>query len=163
MRKFALHFIAVMVLSAGVGRAGSTNVMFFAESGFSIAPLEAPPGRSPQQVLMMMLPATNGFAPNVNVQIQPYEGSIDDYAVLSLGQFKKANLKVIHQSKTKDSALVFEYSGEMQGRNLHWYARIQKSGGRAYVATATALEEQWAGFAPRLKACVDSFSCNGGK
>lgn len=161
MTRIALRFVVAMAFSAGMASAGSTNRITFAESGFSIAPLDAPPGRSPQQVLMMLLPATNGFAPNVNVQLQPYAGTLDEYALLSLGQFRKANLKVLHQAKTPDSALVFEYSGEMQGQNLHWYARIQKSGGMVYVATATALEEQWAEFAPRLKFCIDSFSCGG--
>jgi len=45
----------------------------------------------PQQALMMFLPVTDGFAANVNVQIQPYAGTIEDYTALSLQQFKSAD------------------------------------------------------------------------
>jgi len=109
---------------------------------------------------MMFLPTVGEFTPNVNVQIQPYDGSLDDYIKLSLKQFESANLTMVQQGRTKDSGAVFEYRGEIQNRRLHWYAKAQKSQGRIYLVTATALEEHWNEVAPNLKNCVDSFACD---
>lgn len=140
-----------------------TNRLHFPTTAFSIAPLEAPLGESAQQVLMMFLPVTDGFSANVNVQIQPYDGTIDEYLALSLSQFKTAGLKLLQQKTPGKSVVVFEYTGEMQGRLLHWYARAEKTAGKVYLVTATAADEQWSKVAARLKVCVDSFRCDGGE
>ena len=110
-------------------------------------------------LLVMFLPATVDFAGSVNVQIQPYTGTIEEYTTLTLKQFKNAGLKIIEQKKAGKSGVVFEYNGKLQGRSLHWYARAEKSGGQVYLATATATEEEWAGQGGKLKSCVDSLRC----
>ena len=143
MNTFRLCLLPVLFLLASPIGAETTNRLHFASSGFSIAPLEAPRGQVTQQVLMMFLPTVGEFTPNVNVQVQPYDGSLDDYVKLSLKQFESANLKMVQQGRTKDSGAVFEYRGEIQNRRLHWYAKAQKSQGRVYLVTATALEENW--------------------
>src|SRR5258706_6400943 len=157
---FLFSFATLIALE---NAAESTNRLHFPVAGFTIAPLEAPPGESPQQALMMFLPAADGFAANVNVQIQPYNGSIDDYLALSLKQFKSAGLKVVQQKMPAKSVATFEYTGELQGRSLHWYARAEKSAGSVYLVTATAAPSQWSTEAARLKSCVDSFRCEGGE
>ena len=160
MNPLPLRLIPALVLMAAPLWAEATNRLHFATSGFSIAPLEAPRGQVTQQVLVMFMPTAGDLTANVNVQIQPYDGSLDDYLKLSLKQFESANLRMVQQSRTKDSGAVFEYQGEIQNRRLHWYAKAQKSNGRVYLVTATALEEHWAEVAPSLKNCVDSFSCD---
>ena len=102
-------------------------------------------------------PASDGFAANVNVQIQPYSGTLDEYIALSEEQFKAAGFKVVQRSKQGQSAVVFEYVGEMQGRALHWYAKAVHATDRVYLVTATATETQWKREAVPLKECVDSF------
>ena len=162
MNTLPLHLLSALGLMVSPLWAETTNRLHFAASGFSIAPLEAPKGQLTQQVLMMFLPTSGEFTPNVNVQIQPYDGTLEDYVKLSLKQFESANLRMVQQGRTKDSGAVFEYQGEIQNRRLHWYAKAQKSQGRVYLVTATALEEHWAEVAPNLKTCVDSFSCDSG-
>ena len=129
MNLLPLRLLPALVLMASSLGAETTNRLHFAASGFSIAPLEAPKGQLTQQVLLMFLPTSGDFTPNVNVQIQPYEGSLDDYIKLSLKQFESANLKIVQQGRTTDSGAVFEYHGEIQNRRLHWYAKAQKSRG----------------------------------
>ena len=160
MNTFRLPLLPFLLLMTSPLGAETTNRLHFASSGFSIAPLEAPRGQVAQQVIMMFLPTVGEFTPNVNVQIQPYDGSLDDYIKLSLKQFESANLTMVQQGRTKDSGAVFEYRGEIQNRRLHWYAKAQKSQGRIYLVTATALEEHWNEVAPSLKNCVDSFACD---
>jgi hypothetical protein len=156
-----LSFLALaVVLPALTCHGQATNRLHFPISGFSIAPLEAPLGLTPLQALVMFMPATNGFAANVNVQIQPYGETIDDYLTVSIQQCKDAGFKVLQQNATEKTAVVFEYAGDMEGRRLHWYARAQKTTGKVYLVTATAPEDQWDRLAPQLKACVDSLRCD---
>jgi hypothetical protein len=150
-------FLATLTLS--VAAADSANRLRFPVTGFSIAPLETSPGDSTCQALMMFLPATGSFAANVNVQIQPFSGTIEEYTKLTLKQFEDLGIKVIEQKKAGKSAVIFEYSGKLQGRSLHLYARAEKAGGHFYLTTATATEEEWPKQGVQLKACVDSFRC----
>jgi hypothetical protein len=124
--------------------------------------LEVRPGETTCQALAMFLPASANFAANVNVQIQPYSGTIDQYLTLTINQFKDAGVKLIEQKKVGKSGIVVEYSGQLQGQSLHWYARAEKAGGHVYLATATTAEQDWARQGAQLKACVDSLRCESG-
>jgi hypothetical protein len=150
-------FTVVLWLVASFTLAGdSAEKLTFKKAGFSIAPLDEPQ-KGPAQVLMIYLPASDGFAPNVNVQIQPYVDDMDAYVALSLTQFKDAGLKVLSESKANKLVATFEYSGPFKGMSLHWYAKAVQKDGAIYLTTATATEDQWAKVVVKLKACVDSF------
>jgi hypothetical protein len=141
----------------------STNRLHFPAAGFSIAPLDIPPGESPQQALAMYLPTSDGFAAYVNVQIQPYTGTIEGYIALTSKQFKSAGIKVLQEKTLTKSVALFEYTGKVEGRPLHWYARAEKSGDAVYLVTATATPQQWSKESARLKSCVDGFRCEDGE
>jgi len=64
-------------LTVSLPGADSTVRLRFPVTGFSIAPLEVAPGDKPSEALIMFLPANGNFAGNVNVQIQPYSGTIE--------------------------------------------------------------------------------------
>jgi len=153
-------FVLMLTLASLPARteaAESTNRLLFPVAGFSIKPLEVPLGKVSQQALFMALPVNDGFAANVNVQVQPYTGTLDEYIALSEGQFKAAGWKVVQRTKQGKSAVVFEYVGDLQNRAMHWYARAEQTTGRVYLVTATATATQWETEAVSLKACVDSF------
>jgi Tfp pilus assembly protein PilX len=137
MRRILFSAFALVVLIGSQSACDSTKRLRFTTAGFTIAPLEASPGNPPQKALIMFLPEINGFAGNVNVQIQPYNGSIEDYAGLSLQQFKSVGYNVLQQKSPVKSEVVFEYTGDVQGRPLHFYSRAVKSGGSIYLVTAT--------------------------
>jgi hypothetical protein len=153
-------FLTTLALS--LSAADSTNRLRFPIAGFSIVPLETPPGNTGCQAIMMFLPATASFAPNVNVQIQPYLGTIEEYTKLTLKQFEDAGIKLIEQRKEGKSVVFFEYSGKLQGRSLHWYARAEKVADHVYLATATATQEDWPKESAALRTCVDSLRCESG-
>lgn len=156
-KQTVILFLATQALS--LSAADSTNRLSFPVAGFSIAPLDVSPGENTCQALVMSLPATGNFAGNVNVQVQPYSGTIEEYTTLTLKQFKEAGVKVIEQKKAGRSGVVFEYSGELQGRSIHWYSRAEKAAGHVYLATATTAEEGWRTQSSQLKTCVDSLRC----
>ena len=163
MRKFLVSFVLVFVLFFGVAMIGLSETppqkLHFPTSGFSIKPLEISPDKaSLYQPLTMLLPPSEGFASNVNVQIQPHEGSMEEYASLSRQQFKTMNLDLIKEKKLGDTVLVMECSGTMQGRQLHFYAKAISTGKKVYLATAAATEKQWQSNSEKLVACVDSLA-----
>jgi hypothetical protein len=109
------------------------------------------------QAALFCLPASDGFAANVNVQIQVYPGSRADYDKLTRQQLDQFKFKLISSHDDGD-ALVYEYAGAMGANKLHWYARAIKRGEKVYVITGTALEKSWESQSGLLIDSVDSFS-----
>ncbi len=147
----------VSFLSFSLMAANAQSRLHFEASGFSIMPLEAVSDDVPYQPMTMYLPPTDGFAPNVNVQIQPYDGDLDDYIALSQQQFEEYGLRIVDE-KRSDTEIAWEYTGSMQERELHWYARAIHTEGKMYLVTAAATETQWTSVSAGLKSCVDSFT-----
>jgi hypothetical protein len=147
--------VAVVAATAHADTAAGGRSIGFSEHGFSI---DAPVGHDwsqMQQVVTLMLPASEGFSPNVNVQVQPFAGTVEEYLTVSKEQFKSGGITLLsekHDAKTT----TIEYKGTMQGRALHWYARAFLGKNGLVLATATALESQWKGASAALKKSVDS-------
>lgn len=128
----------------------------FPKLGFSIDGLDSAPTGAMVQPIQMFLPPMNGFAPNVNVQIQAYNGTIKQYRELSEGQFKQFNFTLLSIKETGNS-LSLEYKGAMQGLNLHWYAKAFKKGNYVYLVTATGTQADWEINKEKLISSVNSF------
>lgn len=128
----------------------------FPKAGFSIESLDHSPTLGMVQPIQMFLPANNGFAANVNVQVQAYSGTIQEYKTLSEGQFKQMGLTVLSLIEQGDS-ISFEYMGIMQGLNLHWYAKAFKKGNHVYLVTATDTHASWEKNKEKLISNVNSF------
>ena len=129
----------------------------FPGNGFSIAPLEARAASAPCVPLAMSLPPSGGLAPNINVQIQSYPGSIQEYLSLSKGQFEKLDWTILRAEVIGKSVALFEYTGKVRSLHLHFYARAFKRGDRVFLVTAAAVSEQWPAVGKSLKRCADSF------
>jgi len=126
---------------------------------YSIKILESEKSNVHSQSLMMYLPPSDGFSPNVNIQKQFYEGTLQEYSVLSIKQFKQMRFELIN-SKVTDKFLTFEYKGSIQGRNLYWYAKVYKKDDIVYLVTATCTVKQKGKVIEHLKECVNSFNLN---
>jgi hypothetical protein len=107
---------------------------------------------------LLFLPPTKGFAPNVNVLIQDRSNTIQEYADMSKQEFKSANASLLNDHLVGDGEWDCEYSFNLQGTDLHCYARALKKGDKVYLVTGTATPEQWDSAFPKLKSCVDSFA-----
>lgn len=115
-------FKVILCATSFVFSFAHAETLEFTKSGFSIDSLDSSPTTGVIQPLQMFLPANNGFAANVNIQIQAYSGTITQYKELSEGQFKQMGLSIISLEE-KDNSITFEYKGTMQGFDLHWYAK----------------------------------------
>ena len=144
----------------GLDSPRSPDLFHFKQTGFSIAPLQGKPGADNYPALTMLLPVTDSYSANVNVNIQPYTGSLDDYIALSAKGFAEEHFNLISQTRTAPDTVYFEYFGLIQGNQMHWYAKAVARPGHIYLATATALSEQWNADSNSLKACVTSFQAD---
>ncbi len=128
----------------------------FAKQGFSISPIEQEPASGNQQLVILFMPTLGKFTPNVNVQAQAFEGSLEDYMKISREQFKTMGLTMISETPSK-TGVVFEYAGTQQGMALHSYARVVQGKKKIFLITSIASEESWKTVSAALKKCVDSF------
>ena len=147
--------ILIVLITLSLSSYCFASTLVFEQAGFQIDSLETAPSNAGSQPLMMLLPAENEFAANVNVQIQPYPGTIEEYINLSKSQFSQIGLKLILTEK-KDNTVTFEYSGPMNNANLHWYSKAVKKGGFVYLATATSLDIHWKKYRAKLMSSVNS-------
>ena len=148
-----------LLLGAGAADADTTartkSTLTFGEHGFAIDPPAGHDYAQVQQVVMLMLPAVDGFSANVNVQVQPFKGTMDEYVRVSLDQFKTNGVKVVAEKHDGKSAMI-EYTGPYGGRPLHWYSRVFFGKNGVMLATATASETQWPRLSAVLRQSVDS-------
>lgn len=153
--KTLLPLLGVAFLSlSGISHAATIDLPVY---GFELDALEAPVGQTPTSAVITFLPVSDGFAPNINVQIQPYPGSIKEYAELSKGQFAQMQWKIETEKLVGEQEWSAEFTGPMQGQDLHFYARALARDGKVYLVTGTAKESQWASVGPTIRKHVDSF------
>jgi hypothetical protein len=79
------------------------------------------------------------------------------YVTMSKDQFKQMNLTIVAEKQNGENEWVVEYSGPMQGKDLHFYARAVSNNGKVYLVTATASESQWKSVSDVLRKSVDAF------
>jgi len=158
--RFALLAV-LLAASPGLAAAGDAR-LHFPVNGFSIAPLESAWDDTPVQTIAMTLRKIDGFAPNVNVQVQPYASSLADYLALTRRQLTSVGIELLAEPEIDGSRLRLEYAGSLRGRDLHWYGVAIQDGSRVVLATATALESQWAESGAKLKEVVDSLRVDKG-
>ena len=131
--------------------------------GFTIQPPKFPAASARVGVtpVMFFAPAENGFAGNLNVAVQSTDKTLQEYAELSRGQFEQLKLTLVSEKPLKVSgrdALLWEYEGKMQGRDLHWLALAVPDKGRVYLATCTATPEGFLRNEKAFRAALQSFS-----
>lgn len=156
LRLSTRDFAALALAASAVSL--SAAPLSFSTAGFRIDALETPrESAAASSPLIMCLPATNGFAPNVNVQIQPYAEPLSSYAALSRQQFAQVKWK-LRAEKLTDAAWIVEYEDPTAGKEIHFYAKAVSGGKSVYLVTATARADQWESVGEKLKKCVDSFT-----
>lgn len=105
-------------------------------------------------------PAKDGFAPNVNVMIQPEKMSPEQYLQVSLKELSALHGKMNSHKKMNVSghdALLMDYQGTTSGRDLHFLSLVVFTDTRMYRVTCTALADNFASHAAEFRKCLDSF------
>ncbi|MSR40544.1 MAG: hypothetical protein EXS10_01380 [Phycisphaerales bacterium] len=172
MRKTTLTLTVIALGCFGASIATAPPSLKFTSMGFSIAPLTAPADATNYIPLLMTLPAgEDGFTPHVNVLVQPWETTLEEYKENSLRQLKDSGFTVIAEGFTANAeggtddakAFVMEYEGDLGEGMLHYYAKARARRGNIILATATASSATWKDYALALKTSVDSLTVDGAK
>lgn len=100
------------------------------------------PDHATGQVFSYFLPAYSGFAANVNLMVQHFDGDLQAYDELTRNQFEQYGVEVLEARMTHDEML-YHYQGRMSGFYLRFFARAIKRGNRVFLITATALPGRW--------------------
>jgi hypothetical protein len=157
MKKLAVFVLILICALPAFGQAGGSSLSY-SGLGFSMKPLEAKKEATLGVILYTMLPPTFDFAPNVNVMVQEYAGSLADYKALSDQQIVEMGLSIVKSEIVGGAEFVMEYKGKQNDLDLHFLVRAIPSGSRYYLVTGTTLEKQWRGISKQIRDCVESFA-----
>ena len=120
---------------------------------------DAPAGSGAVPV-MFLGPGEDGFSSNVNVGVQKTATTADAYAALSRKQFEAAGFKVNSETKARVSgkdAVLWDYEGKAQGRELRWLAMAVVDRDRVFLITGTATRDGFGKIEKEFRACLESF------
>ena len=152
MKKTLLLLSATLL--AALPLAAENAPLPFPHLGFSI---EAPQSKiRPQVAAIFYLPAADGFAANVNVALQPWEKSVEEYLKVSREEIKRLKGTLVAEKKLGENECLMEYTLTLNEQPMHFYARAVLQKGTVYLATGTSLEKSWALDGPVLKQSVNS-------
>jgi hypothetical protein len=158
-----LRTIGIFFFIAAVCYAQSeVEPLRFNAEGFSIKALPSGDSNANGQraVCAFFLPPSGGFAPNINILIQP-PIPIEEFAKLSKQQFDMFGFKVIKDAVVLPNEWSVEYEGNTQGRPCHFFARAVRTEKKVFLITATTAADQWDKTSPQLIECVKSFALTG--
>ena len=158
MKNTTKAFVVAVLFSLAMSSRSGAAAIDLPLYGFQMDALDAAPDPSnPTTVIQTFLPATDSFAPNINVQIQPYSGTMKDYAATSKSQFEQMKWTLTSDQQPNDDEWIVEYTGSFHDNDLHFYARAVSANGKVYLITATAKESQWATVGDTLRKHVEGF------
>lgn len=155
-----LRTLGIVFFIAAVCHAQSEiEPLRFGAEGFSIKALPSADSNTNAQraVCAFFLPPAGGFAPNINVLIQP-PVPIEDFVKLSKQQFDMFGFKVIKDAVVPPKERNVEYEGTTQGKPCHFFARAVCTDKKVFLITATTAADQWDKTSPQLIECVKSFA-----
>ncbi len=164
-RKLAIAISIVVPLSFGFGRWTAEHKPARydnRELGFRITGPEfsAIGTQDNGPVVLMYGPTAGGFAPNLNILVQPPQ-SAAEFRKTTLEQFKQAKLELRNDDHVKvggRDAWIFEYAGPLQGRELAFMALAVFDQEHTYLATCTATPDQFTKLKSALRESLDSFT-----
>jgi len=121
---------------------------------------QAVPG---QTVKFVIGPASKEFAPNINVVSEPYDGTLDEYAKLTVEQLPKTTpgIKILKQDKFKTAngldciRLITE--NQQGASKLRQTCFLFDNGAKKYVITCSALAEGGEKLDPVFEASMKTF------
>ena len=128
--------------------------------GAKLTDLDALIEKAPGKTLFIKADETGRVSANINIQIQPFTGTIKEYMDVSRAQFEQMfekGWKIVSEKQDGEKEWSCELTGTAKGKDYHFYARAIRDGSRVYLITATALQEEWGSFGEKMRRHVDAF------
>jgi hypothetical protein len=128
--------------------------------GAQLKDLDALIEKAPGKTLFIKVDETGGSTANINIQIQPFEGTMKEYMDVSRTQFEQIfekGWKIVSEKQEGEKEWSCELTGTAKGKEYHFYARAVREGSKVYLITATALQEEWGSVGEKMRRHVDAF------
>jgi hypothetical protein len=128
--------------------------------GAQLKDLDALIEKAPGKTLFIKADETGRASANINVQIQPFTGTVKEYVDVSKAQFEQMfekGWKILSEKQDGEKQWSCELTGTAKGKDYHFYARAVREGSKVYLITATALQEEWGSFGEKMRRHVDAF------
>lgn len=143
-------------------RAAAPSIYANGVHGFSLMPPAFPKGETGAsvQTAWFLAPAHSGFAGNLSVIVQHVKMTLEEFRTLSGKENERLGNKVISETKKTVSgkdAVLREYEGTQQGRELKWIELAVIDLDRVFLLTAMAIKADYASVEKEFKASLDSF------
>lgn len=159
-----LVFGGLLVMPGGRASPPAAQRSTYRDAIYGFA-LSAPrfPKAGPQQAIspvMLLGPAENGLASNVNVLVLPLSTTRKAYHDRSMAEFKASGAKVNSDRNFTVSGregFMVDYEAKPQDRDLRFLALAVIDKGRVLLITCTAPRVSYAKFETEFKACLNSF------
>lgn len=130
--------------------------------GFELPVPSAPPATAAStMVAQFLLPPRDGFAPNVNVQVQRIAGGLAAFRKESEAQFAALGAEIVKIGERrvgKAPALELAYRTTMNGRRLVHLALAVERGTEIFLVTCTATEADLAADEASFRRTLAGFS-----
>jgi hypothetical protein len=129
--------------------------------GYRLTPPSYGVSREPMvMTAVFFAPPKNGFAANINVQVQRPGVSWEEFQTLSARQLEASGFEVSSREPRKvgeNRAVEWLYSGELQGRRMRFIGLAIEKGEQVFLLTATALESSFAEHEKAFREALSSF------
>ena len=113
--------------------------------------------------LMVFGPAKNNFSDNLNVMVMDKAGGREKYRGLNSAELAQKGFKVVEDKDATVSgrdAIVLEYTGRIQGRDMHFLSLGVLDKEQTYLFTYTASEDTYKNVAAEFRASLESIKIN---
>ena len=138
------------------GEAAAADYLYY---GWRLADLDAVIAKEPNKVLHVESDRSDGFTPNIVIQIQQFPGTMKEYIEVSNkgwdALFDK-KWSMVSETQKGEKEGFMELVGT-KGREFHFYGRAVKQDQKVYIIMATALQSQWATVGDKMRRYVDAF------
>jgi len=160
MKRF---FAISLTLFFSFGQCGVLNASSYYDDqyGFSLdAPMFKKVTAGSAVPVMMYSPPVDGFSSNVNVAVSQVKTDIETYRQQLLNKFKTMGIKLNSEKFMRvslKSAILFDYEGQMDGKNFRWLMLSVVDSNQIYEVTCTALRDQFEDYEQKFLSCLKSF------
>ena len=128
--------------------------------GAQLKDLDALIDKEPGKTLFIKADETGRGSANINIQIQPFAGTMKDYTDTSKAQFEQIfekGWKILSEKQDGEKQWSCELAGTLKGKEYHFYARAVREGSKVYLITATAPQDEWGSLGEKMRRHVDAF------
>ncbi|MFV0481874.1 MAG: hypothetical protein ACK5LP_07810 [Campylobacteraceae bacterium] len=141
MKKIVLGLVGLALVASFA----NAKKLDFSDYGFVINNPEVSKNEKVRQpVIIFLNPTDPRYTPNINIQVQDFNSTIEEYEKISQETLQQVGGTLINKSINR-KVLVIEYKIKHGEAEVHYYARavLDAKTNTIYLATGSVLDSEW--------------------